>query len=113
MQLPRGYLRFISQRLCCARLFISGGFLPPRSAFLFFCQDKRPAIKAKNPGYTIGNVAKVLGKDWKALGEDDRKPYEEKAGKDRARYEREKRDYAPGGREEDEEEEEEDDEYED
>ncbi|CAI8041638.1 High mobility group protein DSP1 [Geodia barretti] len=83
----------------------------PLSAFLFFCQDRRPAIKAKNPSYTIGNTAKVLGKDWKGLDEEKRKPFEAKAEKDRQRYEQEKRDYVPAG--EDDEEEEEDDEYED
>ena len=56
-----------------------------RSAFLFFCQDRRPAIKAKNPSYTIGNTAKVLGKDWKGLDEEKRKPFEAKAEKDRQR----------------------------
>lgn len=71
-------------------------------------------IKAENPSYTIGNVAKVLGKDWKAMDEEDRKPYEAKAEKDRERYEQEKKDYNPASvGEEDEDDEEEDDEYED
>ena len=56
-------------------------------------------------------MAKVLGKDWKGLDEEKRRPFEAMAEKDRERYEQEKRDYVPAG--EDDEEEEEDDEYED
>jgi HMG (high mobility group) box len=37
-----------------------------------------------------GQVGKVLGDKWKALSEKDRKPYEDKAKKDKERYEEEK-----------------------
>ena len=67
-------------------------------------QDWREALQ-------VGDVAKVLGKDWKSTKTEDKKPYEAKAEKDRARYEQAKRDYVQPGREEEEEDEEE--EYED
>lgn len=75
----------------------------PLSAFLFFCQEKRPHVKAINPDYTIGDVAKVLGKEWKELDEDDKKPFEELAKKDRKRYDQEKKDYVPAEEDDDEE----------
>lgn len=35
----------------------------------------------------------MLGEKWKALSEDDRRPYEEKAAADKKRYEDEKASY--------------------
>jgi hypothetical protein len=40
--------------------------------------------------HDAGQVGKVLGDKWKALSEKDRKPYEDKAKKDKERYEEEK-----------------------
>lgn len=53
------------------------------SAFMFFSQDQRESVKADNPGIAFGEVGKVLGQRWKELSEADKKPYEEKAAKDK------------------------------
>ena len=69
-------------------------------------------MKAKNPDFKVGEMAKVMGKDWSDMTVEQRKPYEDKAEKDRARYEKEKKDYVPLVSHDDEEDED-DDEYED
>lgn len=41
----------------------------------------------------IGQIGKILGERWKNMTEKDKIPYESKAGKDKERYEAEKRAY--------------------
>lgn len=60
-----------------------------RSGFLYFSSEKRPQLKAKNPGASVGDLAKMLGSDWKTMSEEDKKPFNEKAKGDRERYDRE------------------------
>jgi len=43
-------------------------------------------VKAKYPSYTIGDVAKELGKRWEACS--SRAKFEQLAAKDRQRYEK-------------------------
>lgn len=57
-----------------------------RSAFFCFCNEERPKVKAKYPSYTVGDVAKELGKRWEACT--NRTKFEELAAKDKQRYER-------------------------
>lgn len=59
---------------------------------------------------SVGEIAKVLGRQWQATDSKKRKPYEDMAVKDRKRYEEEKMNYNPPGEDEDEEDE---DDYED
>jgi len=57
-----------------------------RSAFFCFCNDERPKVRAKFPSYSVGDVAKELGKRWEVC---TTKPkYEQLAAKDRQRYEK-------------------------
>jgi len=64
-----------------------------RSGFLYFSQEKRPALKKQNPSATVGDLAKLLGKEWKKMTEADKKPFETLAGEDRKRYDREMKEY--------------------
>lgn len=80
---------------------------------MHFCGVKRPGIKAKHPKYSVGDLAKELGKIWKTLTEQDKVPYENMAKKDRERYEKDmelyrKGEYKVGGDDEMEEDEESD-----
>lgn len=50
-------------------------------------------MKAANPDFSIGDVAKELGKQWADLNEKDKSRFEAMAEKDRERYEREKTEY--------------------
>ena len=80
------------------------------SAYMFFANDQREVVRDENPGISFGiiyvylvwlpsviadrhftgQVGKVLGEKWKKLSDKERKPYEQQARDDKARYEREK-----------------------
>ncbi|KAI8067538.1 putative high-mobility group non-histone chromosomal protein, partial [Gongronella butleri] len=64
------------------------------SAYMFFSQDKREQVKAENPNVSFGQIGKILGEKWGAMSEADKKPYVQKAEKDKARYEAEKAAYS-------------------
>jgi len=55
-----------------------------RPAFLYFCNDERPKVKAAHPSYRVGEMAKVLGSRWKTCS--NKPKYEALAAKDKARY---------------------------
>jgi high mobility group protein B1 len=59
-----------------------------RSAFFWFCNDERPKVKAINPEYGVGDVAKELGKRWSDADPEVKSKYEAMAEKDKARYDR-------------------------
>jgi hypothetical protein len=69
----------------------------PTSSYLYFCQDARPKIMNKmgknNTKLVLGDIAKELGKQWKALSESKRKVYDDKSKKDKDRYEEEMEKY--------------------
>jgi len=58
------------------------------TAYMLFSQSKRPEIKAKNPNATFGELGKLLGEAWKAIDEEDKKPFTEAAAKDKIRYQK-------------------------
>ncbi|KAI8366236.1 high mobility group box domain-containing protein [Blakeslea trispora] len=60
------------------------------SAYMFFSQEQRQTVKDENPEATFGQIGKLLGEKWKNMSEEDKKPYVEKAEKDKQRYEGEK-----------------------
>lgn len=57
------------------------------SAFFFFCADERAKVKAAHPNFSIGEMGKELGARWAKIGGAAKVEYEEKAKKDKARYE--------------------------
>ncbi|KAL1968320.1 hypothetical protein VTN77DRAFT_1849 [Rasamsonia byssochlamydoides] len=66
------------------------------SAYMFFANEQREAVREQNPGISFGQVGKLLGERWKSLTEEQRRPYEEKAAADKKRYEDEKASYNAG-----------------
>jgi high mobility group protein B1 len=58
------------------------------SAFFWFCNDERAAIKAKNPEYGVGEIAKELGRMWSGVDPEGRRKYEAMAERDKARYDK-------------------------
>jgi len=58
------------------------------SAYFLFSGENRAAIKAANPEYGIGDVAKKLGKMWAEIDEKTKGKYQAMAEKDKARYEK-------------------------
>lgn len=58
---------------------------PPRCAFLHFCSVKRPKLKQENPSLSVGSMAKQLSSAWKLMTPEQKKPYDEMAGRDKQR----------------------------
>jgi uncharacterized short protein YbdD (DUF466 family) len=67
------------------------------SAFFWFCSDERPKVRAAHPSWSVGEVAKQLGAQWGNMTPAQKLPYEKKAEKDKARYEKENASYKKGG----------------
>lgn len=59
------------------------------SAFFFYANDERAKVRTLNPDFSVGEVAKELGRQWNELSETVKAPYEKQAEEDRARYDRE------------------------
>lgn len=59
-----------------------------RSAFFWFCHDERTKVKALNPEYGVGDIAKELGRKWSDCVPETKSKYEAMADKDKQRYER-------------------------
>lgn len=57
------------------------------SAFFWFCNDERTKVKALNPEYGVGDIAKELGKKWSDVEPSTKSKYEAMAEKDKKRYE--------------------------
>lgn len=56
------------------------------SAFLFFCEEKRPAVREVHPEYKMGDISKELSRQWEACT--DKSKFEGRAAADKQRYER-------------------------
>lgn len=66
------------------------------SAYMFFAQKERPLVKSENEGISFVETTKELGRRWKALTDEEKRPYEEMNARDKERYEREKTAYDAG-----------------
>ena len=55
------------------------------SAFFFFCADERKEVKKSFPDYSIGEIAKELGRRWETCP--NKVKFEAMAAKDKKRYE--------------------------
>lgn len=63
------------------------------SAFFWFSQDERKKVRAANPNFGVGEVAKELGRRWSDAEAALKSKYEALAEKDRVRYGKEKKAY--------------------
>ena len=61
-----------------------------RTAYLYFCQEARSTVKKECADLDVRQQTAELGRRWKQLDEEGRKPFMKLAEKDRARYQREK-----------------------
>lgn len=59
------------------------------SAFFWFSNDERGKVKAQNPEYGVGDIAKELGRRWADADQESKGKYEALADKDKIRYEKE------------------------
>lgn len=65
-----------------------------KTAYILFANSRRGAIKAENPDISFGDLNKQIGAEFKALSAEDKKPWEEKAATDKARYKEEMENYS-------------------
>ena len=56
------------------------------SAYFCFTADVRERVTQQNPGMQVFELSKVMGEEWRALGEDKRKKYADLSAEDRARF---------------------------
>jgi hypothetical protein len=63
------------------------------SAFMYYSQERRPAVKKSKPDIKFGEIAKVIGAEWKDMKESAKAKYQKLAVKDKARYEKEMETY--------------------
>lgn len=70
---------------------------PKRNQTAFFLWQSDNRSKIKQPGDTVADTAVRAGAMWKSMGEDEKRPYEQKSKEDKERYEREMRTYQTGG----------------
>lgn len=66
------------------------------SAFFYYAKDERANVRGTNPDFSVGEVAKELGRQWNELTDDQKSPYEKSAEEDRARYDRDMKIYRAG-----------------
>jgi len=64
-----------------------------KNGYLFFCQDKRESVKKKHPNRDGKELVRILSKMWNQMTEKEKKPYQDKASKDKDRYRREMEEY--------------------
>ena len=83
---PGNILNTVGYIHVCLKLsFTEHGFVF-RSAFFLFCNEVRPLVRKDHPEWSVGDVAKELGKRWeKQL---DKSKYEALAEKEKKRYEK-------------------------
>jgi len=48
-------------------------------AYFLFSNANRARIRAANPSAKLGDIAKLIGAEWKSLGAEEKKPYQDEA----------------------------------
>lgn len=57
-----------------------------KTAWIFFCNSNRKRILNKNPDMSFGDVCKELAPQWKALSDEEKRPYIDLHEKDKKRF---------------------------
>lgn len=58
----------------------------PQSAFFLFCADFRAPLKAENPSFSVGEIAKALGKKWSETKPDVKRKYTKQGEVEKEKY---------------------------
>lgn len=61
----------------------------PKSSYFLFCDDERANVTEENPDLKPQEVSSELGKLWKALSDEEKAPYIERAAEAKAKYNKE------------------------
>ena len=65
------------------------------SGYIFFSNSRREAVKKENPNIDHKQIIAVISKEWNALSDKDKAPFNKQAEADKARYLKEKAAYKP------------------
>ncbi|KAE9258329.1 hypothetical protein PF002_g233 [Phytophthora fragariae] len=65
------------------------------SAFMFYSNDIRETVKKEMPELAFLQISSEIGRRWKQISDEERRPYDELAAADKRRYQEEKEDYVP------------------
>eukprot|EP00467_Chlorarachnion_reptans_P024638 CAMPEP_0114489784 /NCGR_PEP_ID=MMETSP0109-20121206/2079_1 /TAXON_ID=29199 /ORGANISM="Chlorarachnion reptans, Strain CCCM449" /LENGTH=148 /DNA_ID=CAMNT_0001666329 /DNA_START=62 /DNA_END=508 /DNA_ORIENTATION=- len=63
------------------------------NAYMIFCKESRARLKEENPGLAFGKIGAKLGEIWRDMQPEEKRPYQERAARDRQRYKREMQEY--------------------
>lgn len=63
------------------------------SAFFFYNKERRPLLAKEQPSLNNKEIISTMSKEWNALSEEKKKPYNKMAEDDKKRYEDEKAKY--------------------
>eukprot|EP00899_Mesostigma_viride_P006939 jgi/Mesvir1/16246/Mv08497-RA.1 len=69
---------------------------PNKTSFNFFAMSRRDQIKAENPGINERDIARIMGKLWKEISEEEKKAFYEDQRLDKERYLRDLEQYKKG-----------------
>lgn len=64
-------------------------------AYMFFSNWRRAEVVAKNPDASFGEIGTLVGNEWRALSEDDKKKWQDQAAEDKERYIKAMENYHP------------------
>eukprot|EP00850_Spirogloea_muscicola_P027075 SM015333S01369 [mRNA] locus=s15333:47:256:- [translate_table: standard] len=45
----------------------------PLAPYMFYCKEQREIVKAENPEVTFGEIGKILGQQWSAMSEKEKR----------------------------------------
>jgi upstream-binding transcription factor len=99
---PPADLGFVTPRSKGAKKTRKAGPKRGLTSYIFFCKDMRPKLKEESPDMATKDVTAELGKRWRELSENKKKPFEKLAAEDKARYESEKESWVDPSGDEDE-----------
>jgi hypothetical protein len=57
--------------------------------YMMFCKETRQKVVAENPTYSVAQIGKTLGENWRAMTEKEKDKYRGMADADKVRYEKE------------------------
>ena len=63
------------------------------TSFMVFSGEMRNKVKEENPDMKLVEIASELGRRWKALTDEEKKPYQDKADADKERFNEEMEGY--------------------
>lgn len=72
-----------------------------KSAFLYYVENKKDDCKKENPDLKHKEVISKLSKQWNALSDGDKKPFQDLAERDKERFKKEKEAYLASKKDDD------------